>query len=326
LRIGLLNNLPEAAMAAGERQFRELAEAARGKEALSWRLFALDEVPRSPAGTRALRPRHGSGEDLLTAEIDLLIVTGAEPRADHLHEEPYYRRLAEVVGWAAHNTVTTFWSCLSAHLAVEVLDAVPRRALARKRTGVFETEILADHALAPVGSDPRLSPHSRWNEVGEEDLQQRGYGLLTRSPEAGADLFVKETPSLFVFAQGHPEYGADTLLQELRRDLKRHARGEQSAFPSPPLHLLPPALEARLLQLEADASRGAGGDAAARALSWLSSAAPDLRKHLAEPPSWRGASVDLFAAWLRLAAERREAAQTSPPPLFQARSNTAARP
>ena len=46
------------------------------------------------------------------------------------------------------------------------------------------------------------------------------------------DLFVKKKEkSLFVHFQGHPEYGAQTLLKEYRRDIKRFLRGERETYP-----------------------------------------------------------------------------------------------
>ena len=47
---------------------------------------------------------------------------------------------------------------------------------------------------------------------------------LTRSDEAGVGLFAKTQGSLFFFVQGHPEYEAETLLREYRRDIGRYLR------------------------------------------------------------------------------------------------------
>ena len=60
-----------------------------------------------------------------------------------------------------------------------------------------------------------------------------GYIVLTQSAEGGVDTFVKKKKrSLFVHFQGHPEYGAQTLLKEYRRDIKRFLRGERETYPS----------------------------------------------------------------------------------------------
>ena len=61
-----------------------------------------------------------------------------------------------------------------------------------------------------------------------------GYRILTRSEHAGVDAFVKQRKSLFVFFQGHPEYEADTLLREYRRDIGRFLRRERESYPSMP--------------------------------------------------------------------------------------------
>jgi homoserine O-succinyltransferase/O-acetyltransferase len=59
--------------------------------------------------------------------------------------------------------------------------------------------------------------------------------VLTQSAEGGVDSFVKKKKrSLFVHFQGHPEYGAHTLLKEYRRDIKRFLRRERETYPSMP--------------------------------------------------------------------------------------------
>jgi homoserine O-succinyltransferase len=79
-------------------------------------------------------------------------------------------------------------------------------------------------------------PHSRLNDLPEPALRACGYRVLSRSATAGVDAFVKEDDgsSLFVFFQGHPEYEADSLLREYRRDVGRFLRGERATYPAPP--------------------------------------------------------------------------------------------
>ena len=61
-----------------------------------------------------------------------------------------------------------------------------------------------------------------------------GYRLLSTSTEAGADVFVRDRGSLFVFLNGHPEYHADALFREFRRDVIRFLSGEQDFYPELP--------------------------------------------------------------------------------------------
>ena len=86
---------------------------------------------------------------------------------------------------------------------------------------MFASQVIASHELTRGLEDGFVMPHSRYNGLDEADLVEAGFTPLTRSPEAGVDLFVNEERSLEVFLQGHPEYDADTLAREYRRDLLR---------------------------------------------------------------------------------------------------------
>jgi homoserine O-succinyltransferase len=77
-------------------------------------------------------------------------------------------------------------------------------------------------------------PHSRLNGLPEELLDARGYRLLSTSVEAGADVFIREQGSLFVFLNGHPEYHVDALFREYRRDVLRFLSGQQDSYPELP--------------------------------------------------------------------------------------------
>jgi homoserine O-succinyltransferase len=139
------------------------------------------------------------------------------------------------VDWAGRNTHSTIWSCLAAHAALLHSDGIVRRRLAEKRFGVFEYERAADHPLT-AGTPMRLPmPHSRWNDIPESDLRDCGYTVLTRSRDGGVDAFARQGKSLFVFFQGHPEYEANTLLLEYRRDVRRYLSGERDTYPAMPV-------------------------------------------------------------------------------------------
>ena len=73
-----------------------------------------------------------------------------------------------------------------------------------------------------------------------------GYQVLTRSPTAGIDTFVRQEQSLFLFFQGHPEYGAVSLLNEFRRDVGRFLKGERDQYPAIPQHYFDASIEAAL--------------------------------------------------------------------------------
>ena len=234
LEIGLVNNMPDAALEATERQFLTLLEAAADGMVVRLTLYALPDVPRAAWGRHRVDSLYSGIDALWDSQLDGLIVTGTEPRAPNLMDEPYWGSLTRVLGWAEHHTHSTVWSCLAAHAALLHLDGIGRRALHDKRFGVFECARASDHPLT-AGVPPRLRmPHSRWNDIPEDALASYGYRVLTRSEDAGVDAFVRQRNSLFVFFQGHPEYEAPTLLLEYRRDIKRFLRRERETYPPMP--------------------------------------------------------------------------------------------
>jgi homoserine O-succinyltransferase len=234
ITIGLINNMPDAALEATERQFLALLDSASGDVLVRLSLYALPEVPRSDSSRQHINRFYSGIESLLSSRLDGLIVTGREPRTPNLMDEPYWRTLTRVLEWANENTHSTVWSCLAAHAALLHSDGIRRRKSDTKHFGVFACERLADHPLMAGTSVSLKMPHSRWNGLPEEDLTACGYSILTRAQDAGADTFIKQRRSLFVFFQGHPEYESDTLLLEYRRDIRRYLRGETDTYPSMP--------------------------------------------------------------------------------------------
>jgi homoserine O-succinyltransferase/O-acetyltransferase len=231
--IGLVNNMPDAALNATERQFLALLRAAAGDIPVHLTLYTLPEVPRTDFGREQVS-RYSAFRDLWKSHHDGLIVTGTEPRAADLKDEPYWESLTSVLEWAESHTYSTILSCLAAHAGVLHIDGIARRPLGDKRFGVFECVRVSDHPLTAAAPSHLQMPQSRWNEIPEEALLACGYRVLTRSEDAGVDAFVKQRKSLFVFFQGHPEYDAPTLLLEYRRDIGRFLRRERETYPPMP--------------------------------------------------------------------------------------------
>jgi homoserine O-succinyltransferase len=232
--IGLVNNMPDAALRTTEQQFRALLLAAPIGHRVRLRSFALPEIPRSETARLHFMQHYEHLDTLWESQVDGLIVTGAEPRTQLLSDELYWGTLTKLVDWAEDHTISTIWSCLAAHAAVLHLDSIDRRALGEKLSGLFNCRKVSDHPiLAGVPSQWQV-PHSRYNGLPEELLVSKGYHLLSTSTEAGADVFVKEHGSLFVFLNGHPEYHADALFREYRRDVIRYLSNEQEAYPEAP--------------------------------------------------------------------------------------------
>src|SRR5579864_3159971 len=192
LSIALINNMPDSALKATERQFQRLIEAASRDTRVRFHCFSLPAVARSSQAKSHIEKGYRDIGDLRALRIDGMIVTGAEPIADTLREEPYWRELTEIIDWAKANTRSTIWSCLAAHAAVLHLDRIERQRLPSKCHGIFDCETLTGDALTRDAPAPLKVSHSRLNEVTERDLTQAGYQVLTRSAQAGVDVFVRQ--------------------------------------------------------------------------------------------------------------------------------------
>jgi len=235
VNIGLINNMPDSALISTERQLFDLLTAAAGKLIVRLHLYTMETTPRTDWGRDYVRRFYLGTKDLLNTSLDGLIVTGAEPKAASLMEEPYWASFGQVIDWAKENTLSSVCSCLAVHGAVLHFDRVERHPLSDKCVGVFTQMKTRDHPLMlDVPSSLRI-PHSRWNDVHEGSLAENGYTILTKSADAGVDSFVKQhRRSLFVYFQGHPEYEAQTLLGEYRRDIGRFLRRESENYPAMP--------------------------------------------------------------------------------------------
>jgi homoserine O-succinyltransferase/O-acetyltransferase len=232
--IGLINNMPDGALEATERQFISLLESASGDMQIKLSFHALSNIPRNEQGALHVKSFYSNAENLSDKKLDGLIVTGREPLTPNLKDEPYWQDFVKVLEWSKDNTYSTIWSCLAAHAALLHMDGISRIKNKHKHCGVFECAKQSDHPLMKDSPASFKLPHSRWNGISEDALLDHGYTVLTHSPHIGVDTFIKEDKSLFVFFQGHPEYESNTLLLEYRRDIGRYLRGETNTYPLMP--------------------------------------------------------------------------------------------
>jgi homoserine O-succinyltransferase/O-acetyltransferase len=246
LTIALVNNMPDGALKATERQFMRLVETAAGTAMVRFHCFSLPSVRRSPQARAHIERGYTDITELSRLSIDGLIVTGAEPNAEVLSSEPFWRDLSQLIDWAKFNTRSALWSCLAAHAAVLHLDGIERRPLGRKCSGIYDCVRSGEHWLTRGLPSPLKVAHSRFNALDQDDLASRGYQILTRSERAGVDIFARKFDSQFIFFQGHPEYDALSLQREYMRDLARFLARERDDYPAVPASYFDPPTEAQL--------------------------------------------------------------------------------
>ena len=298
IQIALINNMPDAALEDTESQFFELLETAAGHQPVRVRLYSLPRIPRSDRGKEHLKNFYWDLDDLWDRPFDGAIITGTEPRHSDLREEPYWSAMVDVFAWAEEHTSSTVLSCLAAHAGVLQGDGIGRHPLPDKQFGVFDEAKVRDHDLTRGTLEPLRFPHSRWNEVREDELTSCGYTVLTKSREAGVNLFVKQRKkSLFVHFQGHPEYGAMTLAKEYRRDIKRFLREERPTYPTMPHGYFEGAAVEALTQFRR------------RALSErheeLMTEFPEAVMSNGSQSPWHSAAHHIYHSWLQQVASKR---------------------
>ena len=290
LHIGLVNNMPDAAMRATELQFARLLKNAASNFDVRLHLFSMPEIARSPTQRSRMEGFYADVATLPASGMDGLIITGAEPLTAALNDETYWPALTRLMDWSAAGTISTLFSCLAAHAAVLHFDGIPRRPLPKKISGVFASLRATDDPLLTGLPARGATPHSRKNGLLESDLTAKNYRILARLTDGSVDAFVRDGKSRLVFFQGHPEYGAETLGREYLRDVGRFLRGE-GLRPAIPENYFDRVTENSLQAL-------AARDARLADYNEIVLAAVPLQ-------SWRSYTLKLFANWIgAIAAEK----------------------
>ena len=299
IEIGIVNNMPDGALDSTERQFLTLLDLASNGFVVHVTYYSLPGIRRSEAGQRHVSTFYSDVTKLWNRRLDGLIVTGTEPRSSSLEDEPYWASLQQLIRWAEENTRSAIWSCLAAHAAVLELSGIRRQRMAQKLFGVFDCSRAVDHDLLSGLPANALMPHSRWNGLSETELTDCGYQVLTRSTRAGVDSFIRSEKSLFLFLQGHPEYEANTLLLEYRRDVGRYIRNETNVYPGIPNDYFDQESQVVLTALANSA-----------ALDRNASVLTDFPTALVErnlKNRWRSTAVPLYTNWLHYLWEAKSA-------------------
>ena len=259
LHIGLLNMMPDAALQATERQFIHLVGSSNPIAQFFVYPFSLPELGRGDAARAHIEKHYFRFEDLADQGLDALIITGANVAQPRLEDEPFWAPLVEVVSWAEHNVASTFCSCLATHALVKHYYDIDRVRLPQKQWGVYTHRIAsAKHPLLRDVNTRFDAPHSRYNDVSRQQFEAAGCTVLAES-DVGVHLAVSPDGIRVVYFQGHPEYGAVSLLKEFKREYNRYIAGERDRPPRIPENFLRPEGEQLARRLIESLERGAGG-------------------------------------------------------------------
>ncbi len=288
IHVGLVNNMPDAALRATELRFARLLKDAAGPLDVRLRLFSLGGIARSDEMRARMTGFYDDAAFLQASQLDALIFAGpgtdGDPRA-----ETWWPELAHLVDWAEIGTISALFSGQAANAALLHLDGILPRRLPAKKTGIYRSQRAEDDPLFFGLKREALVPHERRSAIAQGDLGAHGYRVLARLEDGSADIFTREPAghSRFVFLQGHPEYEPDALGRSYLAAMARFLAGESAQRPAVPENYFDRVTEQMLADLAANAPL-------ARHAEIVSTALPRQ--------SWRDGSVRLFANWLALIA------------------------
>ncbi len=239
LHIGLLNMMPDAALAATERQFFRLIGESNPIAQFYVHPFTLNEIPRSDKARAYIDQYYENFDHIKAMGLDALIVTGANVTGPELSQQAFWQPLIEVFDWARGNVTSTLCSCLATHAVMEFRYQQKRVHQGNKIWGVYPHHIIdKSHPLVNDINTRFDVPHSRWNAVSKEQFISSGLKILVESDSGMVHLATSEDGFRSIFFQGHPEYDTISLLKEYKREVLRFQQGEINHHPPFPDHYL----------------------------------------------------------------------------------------
>ena len=235
LHIGFLNMMPDAALRATERQFIRLVGSCNRIAQFFVYPFSLPALDRSAETLSYIERYYSDFETLRAMGLDALIITGANVANPKLEDEAFWEPLMDVVDWAWDNVASILCSCLATHAVLKHFHGIDRQPLPKKRWGVYSHRVSATYHPLLRDINTRFDvPHSRYNDISRAQLEAAGLKILAESAEGGVHMAASPDQFRVIYMQGHPEYDANSLLKEYRRELYRYANRERDKPPPLP--------------------------------------------------------------------------------------------
>ncbi len=233
IKIGFLNMMPDAALAATERQFLRLL-ASTSEINCYFYPFNIDGVERSEQARLHANKFYTDFNELKLIGIDVLVITGANVSKPILQDELFWPDLIGVLNWAHREVRSTLCSCLATHAAVKVFYGIDRKHLGEKCWGVFAHNALkTEHPLLKNVDSKIMMCHSRFNDISQNEFASQNIEVLIDSKQAGVQLACEKDMKA-VYFQGHPEYDDISLLKEYKREIIRYLAGQREDYPPVP--------------------------------------------------------------------------------------------
>ncbi|MBQ4844969.1 homoserine O-succinyltransferase [Pseudoalteromonas sp. MMG005] len=225
MRLAILNLMPNKVET--EVQFIRLL--ANSPLQVNVDLLRLDTHRSSENSEQHLDMFYRYFSDVKNQNYDALIVTGAPLAHLEYEDVTYWNELQVFFDWAEGHVTSTLFSCWAAHAGLFHHHGLKRTLKKNKLCGVFKHRCYFEHGALTRGFDDEfVVPHSRYGHIDEEKIRQTEDLITLAGSERVGAYLVKNQSGSQVYLTGHPEYDADTLQKEYRRDLEK---GPDAAMP-----------------------------------------------------------------------------------------------
>ncbi len=215
LTIALINLMPDKPTT--EIQFARLL--AGGRRSVRLLLTVPDNYHPSPRSHDHVKAFYRPWSALPHARIDAAIVTGAPLEKLAFEEVRYWPELTRIFDWIEAARLPTVYVCWAAQAALMHHHGVPKHVLGAKRFGIYpHIPPGRPHPLLRGVPLPFAMPVSQHAEARIADLASHAdLQPVLVAPVAGAGI-VADDQRRAIYCLNHPEYDADALDREARRD------------------------------------------------------------------------------------------------------------
>ncbi len=154
-------------------------------------------------------------------KFDGLIVTGAPVEEMAFEEVDYWTELTEIFDWSNTNVSWVFNLCWAGQAALYHFYGIPKCAMARKLSGVYEHRVVTPNSELLRGFADRFQvPVSRYTETRRADIEPIPQLSILAESDASGLCLIADRALNQVHMFNHLEYDTETLANEYRRDIK----------------------------------------------------------------------------------------------------------
>jgi homoserine O-succinyltransferase len=217
LRVGIINIMPRAE-AYEINLLRPLGRAPQVVEPI-W--IKLQSHRYTSSDQAHLRAHYVPIEEATREPLDGLILTGAPIEQLEYGQVNYWKELVSILEFARQKTGGTLGLCWGG-MALARMLGIEKQSYAKKLFGVYPNRNLSPgRGFMGDSDDTFYCAHSRHSGISDDDLEQaadRGaVRLLSHGALTGYSVFAS-TDGRYLMHLGHPEYDAERLSTEWRRD------------------------------------------------------------------------------------------------------------